>query len=153
MISSPFFRSKSYSASRGKGRKGGSGQQQFRTAWLAVRFWRDVGHHAPGLMQQNIDMIHKTQMRVQSMRLNRIQAAIGIVSGIALLVIVLFPAWQEAAEKEVSYRKDIGHGLLWSPPKPVAVDCYFVGCVTAPASYFHMLLNRTLLLKQSLTLL
>jgi hypothetical protein len=90
-------------------------------------------------------------MRMPTMRPNKIQAVIGIVCGIILLSLVIFPRWQEAAEKEASYRRDIGHGLLWKPPKPVAVECYFVGCVTAPASYFHVLLNRKLLLQQCLT--
>ena len=92
-------------------------------------------------------------MWVRTMRPNKIQTIIGIVCGLALLSLVLVPPWQEAAERELSYRKDLGRGLLWSPPKPVAVECYFTGCVTAPAQYFHVLLNRKLLLQECLTLL
>jgi hypothetical protein len=86
-------------------------------------------------------------------RPNKIQAVTCGLCGIALLFLVLFPPWQQAAEKEVSYRKNIGRGLLWKPPQPVAVECYFVGCVTAPASYFHVLLHRKLLMQQCLTVL
>jgi hypothetical protein len=56
--------------------------------------------------------------------------------------IVFFPNWQEAAEREKDYRKDLGVHFLLSPPAPVAVPCYFVGCITAPASYFHVLIDR-----------
>ncbi|GEM_PF-2544777 len=86
------------------------------------------------------------------MKLNKIQAVIGIVCGILLLSLISFPPWQEAAERELSYRKDLGRGFLLSPPKSVAVECYFVGCVTAPAAYFHVLLNRKLLLQECVTL-
>ncbi len=86
------------------------------------------------------------------MRPNKIQTVIRIVCGTVLLALFLWPPWQQAAEREVSYRKNIGRSFLWNPPKPVAVDCYFVGCVMAPATYFHALLNRKLLLQQCLTL-
>lgn len=91
-------------------------------------------------------------MQMPRMRPNKIQAIIGAICAITLLFLVLFPPWQEAAEREVSYRKDIGRGLLWKPPKAVAVECYFVGCVTAPASYFHVVLKRRVLLQETLTL-
>lgn len=56
--------------------------------------------------------------------------------------IVLFPNWQEAAEREKDYRKDLGVHFVLKPPAPVAAPCYFVGCITAPASYFHVLIDR-----------
>jgi hypothetical protein len=87
------------------------------------------------------------------MRYNKTQTVIGLICGIALLFLILLPPWQEAAERELSYRKDIGRGLLWKPPKTVAVDCYFVNCVTAPASYFHVVLKRKVLLQECLTVL
>lgn len=74
--------------------------------------------------------------------MNRIQ---GAALGIWLLwvgYIILFPNWQEAAEREKDYRKDLGVHFVINQPAPVAVPCYFVGCVTAPASYFHVLIDR-----------
>ena len=74
--------------------------------------------------------------------MNRIQ---GAALGIWLVwvgYIVLFPNWQEAAEREKDYRKDLGVHFVLKPPTPVAVPCYFVGCITAPASYFHVLVDR-----------
>ena len=74
--------------------------------------------------------------------MNRIR---GVALGIWLLWvvhIVLFPNWQEAAEREKDYRKDLGVHFVLKPPAPVAVPCYFVGCVTAPPSYFHVLVDR-----------
>lgn len=56
--------------------------------------------------------------------------------------IVFFPNWQEAAEREKDYRKDLGVHFVLKPPEPVAVPCYFVGCITAPPSYFHVLIDR-----------
>lgn len=76
---------------------------------------------------------------------NRIQRA---VLGVWLLWVgfsVFFPNWQQAAERELDYRKELGLHFVLKPPAPVAVPCYFVGCITAPASYFHVLLDRKLL--------
>lgn len=87
------------------------------------------------------------------MRLNKAQFAIAVITVVVVTCLSLYPSWQQAAEKEIAYRKDVGRGLLWRPPNPIAVDCYFAGCVTAPASYFHVLLNRRLLFQQSLTVL
>lgn len=81
------------------------------------------------------------------MRLNGTQKTIAIISGIALVFLVLFPPWWQAAQNE-SYRQDIGRGFVLTPPHPVPVDCYFVGCRTAPASYFHVLLYRDLFFQQ-----
>jgi hypothetical protein len=73
---------------------------------------------------------------------NRIRgAALGICL-VWVSYIVFFPNWQEAAEREKDYRKDLGVHFVLKPPAPVAVPCYFVGCITAPASYFHVLIDR-----------
>jgi hypothetical protein len=56
--------------------------------------------------------------------------------------IALFPNWQEAAEREKDYRKELGVHFVLKPPAPVAAPCYFVGCITAPASYFHVVIDR-----------
>lgn len=90
-------------------------------------------------------------MRVQSMKLNRSQKAIAALGAAALLCLVLFPPWRQAAQRETDYRKDIGRGFILNPPRPVSVDCYFIGCKTAPSSYFHVLLYRKLLLDQLAT--
>jgi hypothetical protein len=87
------------------------------------------------------------------MRLNKGQFAIAALTVAVVTFLVLYPSWQEAAEKETAYRRDVGRGFLWKPPRPVAVDCYFAGCVIAPASYFHVILDRKLLLQQSLAVL
>jgi hypothetical protein len=58
--------------------------------------------------------------------------------------ILLFPNWQQAAERETDYRKELGVHFVLKPPSAVAVPCYFVGCLTAPASYFHVLVDRKL---------
>jgi len=90
------------------------------------------------------------------MRWTKGQVACAVLTLAAATFLSVYPPWQQAAEKEVAYRKDIGRGLVWRLPIPIAVDCYFVGCVgcvTAPASYFHVLLNRRLLLQRSLTVL
>jgi hypothetical protein len=85
------------------------------------------------------------------MKPNSAQKVILVVGFVLLLCLALFPPWREAAEKEVDFRKDIGRGFVLSPPQPVAVDCYFVGCKTAPSSYFHVLIYRKLLLSQLIT--
>lgn len=85
------------------------------------------------------------------MKLNTAQKTIAVVSLTLLLGLGLFPPWRQAAEKETDYRKDLGHAFVFHPPAPVAVDCYFVGCKTAPASYFHVLLYRELLFAQLLS--
>jgi hypothetical protein len=56
--------------------------------------------------------------------------------------IVLCPNWQEAAEREKDYRKELGVHFVLNPPAAVGVPCYFVGCITAPASYFHVVIDR-----------
>lgn len=82
------------------------------------------------------------------MKPNSAQKVTLVVGLVLLLCLALFPPWREAAEKEVDFRKDIGRGFILSPPQPIAVDCYFVGCKTAPSSYFHVLMNRKLLFSQ-----
>lgn len=74
--------------------------------------------------------------------MNRIRGAALGIWVVWVGFIVLFPNWQQAAEREKDYRKDLGVHFLLSPPPPVAVPCYFVGCITAPASYFHVLIDR-----------
>ncbi len=51
-----------------------------------------------------------------------------------------FPS--HGAETNGQYVKQLGHHFLFSKPEPVPVECYLVGCVTAPASYFHVVLDR-----------
>ena len=86
-----------------------------------------------------------------SMKPNSAQKAVLVVGVVLLLGLALFPPWRQAAERESDYRKDIGRGFVLSPPKPVAVDCYFIGCKTAPPSYFHVLIYRDLLFVQLIT--
>jgi hypothetical protein len=88
-----------------------------------------------------------------AMKMNKAQVIIGLFSAALVLFLVICPPWQEAAQNEVDYRKDIGRGLLWSPPNTVSVDCYFIGCTEGPASYFHAVLNRRLLLEQAIPVL
>jgi hypothetical protein len=79
---------------------------------------------------------------------NRIQRA---AFGIWVLWVgfsVFFPNWQQAAEREVAYRKELGLHFILTPPAPVSVPCYFVGCSTAPASYFHVLIDRRLVYEE-----
>src|SRR5436305_14828509 len=80
--------------------------------------------------------------------INTPQKMILIVSLIALVCIGLFPPWQQAAERETAFRKDLGRSFILSPPSPIPVDCYFVGCKTALASYFHVVLYRKLFFAQ-----
>jgi len=87
-------------------------------------------------------------MWVPSMKPNSAQKVILVVGLVLLLCLALFPPWREAAEEEADFRKDIGRGFILSPPQPIAVDCYFVGCKTAPPTYFHVLMNRKLLFNQ-----
>ena len=82
------------------------------------------------------------------MGMDRAQKAILAVTTAVLALLVLFPPWQQAAARETAYRKDLGRGLVFSPPSAVSVDCYFVGCKTAPAAYFHVLLSWDLFLEQ-----
>jgi hypothetical protein len=84
------------------------------------------------------------------MKLNRQQSAIALIGAVLILLLVLFPPWQQAAEKEVDYRKDLGRSFVLTPPPSIAVDCYFVGCKTAPPSYFHVLLKRDFLIAECL---
>lgn len=87
------------------------------------------------------------------MKVNKAQAMIGLVSAALLLFLAICPPWQEAAKNEIAYRKDIGRGFLWNRPDTISVNCYFSGCTTAPASYFHAVLNRKLLLEQFIPVL
>lgn len=85
--------------------------------------------------------------------MNKAQKIILAIGLILLGVLLLFPPWQQAAFQEAHYRKNIGRGFILHPPKPVAIDCYFVGCQTAPPSHFHVVLYLRLLIAQCGTLL
>ena len=76
--------------------------------------------------------------------MNRLQRAALGVWVLWIGISVLFPNWQQAAKRELDYRKELGLHFVLTPPVPIAVPCYFVGCITAPASYFHVLLDRKL---------
>jgi len=82
---------------------------------------------------------------------NHPQSVTLAISVVVFLLLTLFPPWQQAAENEVDYRKDIGRGFVFRPPRTIPVDCYFVGCKQAPASYFHPVLYRYLWLHQLAT--
>src|SRR5437763_15080221 len=60
------------------------------------------------------------------------------ISSIALLGVFFFPPWYETNGQ---YVKQLGLHFFFSRPDAVPVECYLVGCVTAPASYFHVVLN------------
>lgn len=85
--------------------------------------------------------------------MSKLQKRIAAAGGVILFSLLLLPPWQQAAGREVDYRKDLGRGLIFYPPRPVAVDCYFQNCQTAPASYFHVVLRRDLLIDQCVTVL
>ena len=51
---------------------------------------------------------------------------------------MLFPPWYQTHGQ---YMKQLGHHFLFSSPDAVPVECYLVGCVTAPASYFRVVFN------------
>ncbi len=71
--------------------------------------------------------------------MNSANKAIVLIGGIVLLGLFLFPPWNETNGQ---YVKQLGHHFLFSKPEPVPVECYLVGCVTAPASYFYVVLDR-----------
>jgi hypothetical protein len=79
---------------------------------------------------------------------NSVQSAIIAAASVAFVLLSLFPPWQQAAEREVAYRLYVGRHFFLQPPTSVPVDCYFAGCATAAASYFHVLLYRDLLVEQ-----
>jgi hypothetical protein len=61
------------------------------------------------------------------------------IGSIVLAGLFLFPSWFETNGQ---YVKQLGHHFLFNKPTAVPVECYLVGCVTAPASYFHVALDR-----------
>jgi hypothetical protein len=83
--------------------------------------------------------------------MNRAQKLIILTGGLVLLLLLLFPPWQQAALHETDYRQNIGRGFVFKRPQPVAVECYFPGCKTAPASYFHVTPYSAALIDQSAT--
>jgi hypothetical protein len=68
-----------------------------------------------------------------------------------LLALLAFPPWEQGAERETDYRKYLGRSFFLKRPQSVPVDCYFAGCQTAPASYFHVLLATGLYVAPCLT--
>jgi hypothetical protein len=89
------------------------------------------------------------------MRFNRIQVAIGLMSSSILLFLTLCPPWEQASQKmPPQYRKELGRGFLWSAPKTVPDGCYFtyMECIETPASDFYPVVNRQLVLMQSIPL-
>jgi hypothetical protein len=79
---------------------------------------------------------------------NRIQKATLAIGSFLLIVLLLFPPWQQAAG---DYRKSIGHGFILRPPQARPVDCYLIGCKTAPAPYFHVVFYSELYIAQCAT--
>ena len=59
------------------------------------------------------------------------------ISSMVFLGLFFFPPWYETNGQ---YVKQLGRHFLFSKPAAVPVECYLVGCVTAPASYFHVVL-------------
>jgi len=99
--------------------------------------------------------LEATRTCPDSMRFSRLRVSITLLSSTVLLFLLLYPEWQEASSKmPPEYRKEIGRGFLWSPPKSVAVGCYFSfeDCAETPASAFYPVVNRELVLMQSLAL-
>jgi hypothetical protein len=60
------------------------------------------------------------------------------ISSIAFGGVFFFPPWYETNGQ---YVKQLGRYFFFIRPDAVPVQCYFVGCVTAPASYFHVVLD------------
>lgn len=60
------------------------------------------------------------------------------ISSIAFGGVFFFPPWYETNGQ---YVKQLGHHFFFIRPDAIPVECYFVGCVTAPASYFHVVLD------------
>jgi hypothetical protein len=59
------------------------------------------------------------------------------ISSVVFLGIFFFPPWYETNGQ---YEKQLGRYFFFSKPEAVPVECYLVGCVTAPASYFRVVL-------------
>lgn len=71
--------------------------------------------------------------------MNTSNRSIVSIGSIVLLGLLLFPSWFETNGQ---YVKQLGHHFLFNKPSAVPVECYFAGCVTAPASYFYVVLDR-----------
>ena len=81
------------------------------------------------------------------MKPNSVQSAILTAASVAFVLLSLFHLGSRPLGK-VAYRLYVGRHFFLQPPTSVPVDCYFAGCATAPASYFHVLLYRDLLVEQ-----
>jgi hypothetical protein len=60
------------------------------------------------------------------------------ISSIVFLGLLSFSPWYETNGQ---YVKQLGRYFFSSKPEAVPVECYFVGCVTALASYFRVMLS------------
>jgi hypothetical protein len=60
------------------------------------------------------------------------------ISSIAFGGVFFFPPWYETNGQ---YVKQLGRHFFFIRPDAVPVECYLAGCVTAPASYFHVVLD------------
>lgn len=70
--------------------------------------------------------------------MNAAQKLTLFVSSVVFLGLFLFPPWYQTNGQ---YVKQLGRRFIFSKPEAVPVECYLVGCVTAPASYFHVVLD------------
>jgi len=61
--------------------------------------------------------------------------------GLALLLVAIFPPWQQQYKHESPYRGQIGHHLIWRQPQPREVD-------NSPAEQFSVEVNIGMLLTQ-----
>ena len=76
--------------------------------------------------------------RVRSTDMNPTKKIIISINSIFFLGVFFFPPWYETNGQ---YVKQLGRHFFFSRPEAIPVECYLVGCVTAPASYFHVVLN------------
>src|SRR5580693_1830336 len=70
--------------------------------------------------------------------MNRTKKMILSISSIAFWGVFFFPP---SYETNGQYVKQLGRHFFFIRPDAVPVECYLVGCVTAPASYFHVVVD------------
>lgn len=64
---------------------------------------------------------------------------------VVILLLILFPPWQEAYKSiHIPYRKDLGHAFVSKPPDPIEVR-NFDGTVTPPSAFYVFMNTRGLL--------